>query len=81
MIFLYVNGNRVHDEGEHDAALRVTREGDAGAPLTFATQAEGEAYADALHARDVAAAQDRRRRAPLRSSYVVASEPPLSPSK
>lgn len=66
MLFLYVNGNRVHDkngDGSH-------------APLSFRTQAEGEAAADAMHAEQAALAQKRGRPAPLRSSFVIAAEPP-----
>lgn len=79
MFYLFVNGNRVHDEGEHDASGRVTREG--GGDLTFATKADGDAKADALFAE--ALAQFKRGRlsrfpglAPKREAYVVAEEPP-----
>jgi hypothetical protein len=72
---LYVNGNLVHDEGAHDAEGRVTRAG--GGPLTFATKAEGDAFADALYRRTVDAFVGRGRAfAPKRESFVVAEEPP-----
>lgn len=82
MFYLFVNGSRVHDEGEHDAQMRVTREG--GGDLTFATKADGEAKADALFAE--ALARFKRSRlgrfrglGPKRSSYVVAEEAPTVP--
>ena len=78
MFHLYVNGNQVHDEGEHDAQGRVTRAG--GSPLTFATKAEGDAFADALYQRTVEAhaGRGRNRFAPKRESFVAAEEPPTS---
>lgn len=79
MFHLFVKGNRVHDEGEHDSAMGVTRAG--GGDLTFATKAEGDAKADALFAE--ALARFKRSRlsrfpglAPKREAYVVAEEPP-----
>ena len=82
MFYLFVNGNRVHDEGEHDASGRVTREG--GGELAFSTKAAGDAKADALF--DEALDRYRRGRmrrfpglAPKRESFVVAEEPPPVP--
>ena len=78
--FIFVNGNPVHDEGEHDADLRVTRSG--GGPLSFKTRAEAERAADALFARqkkqDAELPLTVRRSRPARSAYVVASEAPAS---
>jgi len=77
--YLFVNGNPAHDEGTHDADLRVTRVG--GGPLTFESQKQGERAADALHAAALKAFGEgplRRFKAltPRRSDYVVATEPP-----
>lgn len=51
MFAIEVNGNRLHDEGEHDGTPTkgVTRQG--GGPLEFETFAEADAHADALFAR------------------------------
>jgi hypothetical protein len=71
MFAIEVNGNRLHDEGEHDAEMRVVRAG--GGPLVFATEAEASAHAEALHARVVAdfTAAGRGRYAPKRDAYKV----------
>lgn len=79
MFYLFVNGNRVHDEGDHDAQGRVTRAG--GGPLTFETLAEGEDVADARHAANLERFNADRlgrnpKRAPRRESYVVSEDPP-----
>lgn len=73
MLFLYANGNLVHDAnvGSH-------------APLSFATKAEGEAKADALYEADrqraLAKAGSRGLRfVTKRESYVVAERPPEVP--
>jgi hypothetical protein len=76
MFKIYVNGNEVHDEGEHDAQGRVVRSG--GGPLEFATKAEGERFADARHAADVALSRPKNRPSPKRESYVVSEMPPTS---
>lgn len=79
MFHLYVNGNEVHDEGEHDAQGRVTRVG--GGPLDFASQKEGEAFADIAYAEALGRFKVSRlarfpSMAPRRSSYVVSEAPP-----
>lgn len=79
--FIYCNGAEVHDEGEHDKDLKVTRAG--GSPLSFTKKSDAEKAADALFARDLARhkarAIRRGRVAPVRASYVVATEPPAVP--
>lgn len=72
MFAIEVNGNRVHDEGEHEPGpeKKVLRPG--GGVLTFTTQAEAEAAAEAMFDRDKAASLERgHRRDLLRASYVV----------
>jgi hypothetical protein len=76
MFHLYVNGNEIHDEGEHDAQGRVTRSG--GGPLEFLTKAEGDRFADARHAADLALPRPKNRPGPKRESYVVSESPPTS---
>ena len=81
MFHLYVNGNEVHDEGEHDAQGRVTRMG--GGRLDFATKEEAERAADAAYTADLERFKASRLGrfpglAPKRDRYVVAEEPPTS---
>jgi hypothetical protein len=80
-----VNGNRVHDEGEHEPGpdKHVLRSG--GGSLVFETEADAEKACQALYESTVASwSEDRvRRRFPMppRSAFVVvdlarAYEPP-----
>lgn len=73
MFHIYVNGNALHDpkgDEKHE-------------PLSFATAAEGEDKADALHTDALERFKRGRLRrfarlAPRRDAYIVASEPPPS---
>ena len=70
-----VNGNRIHDEGEHEPGPDMVVKRAGGGELTFETKEEAEAHADALFARVTESWRLRSprgaNRAPPRSAYVV----------